>query len=251
MSSSSTHGRRRAQPSSDQVATSRPRPSSHRAEPAATHGRRRAEATPKNALRNNAPARRPNSATARMGAVAAAGALLVTLGAVDHNATQAEATSQAAAEVNLASISVPSTQRLSFAASGITSNKAPTATPNNIAGSSTDVKVLGANGGPVNDPAAAKAYAATQLASFGWGNDQMACLLPLWTRESDWTTTAENSSSLAYGIAQSLPAEKMDIAGNDWRNNYQTQIKWGLSYIKDRYGSPCGAWSHETSIGWY
>ena len=64
-------------------------------------------------------------------------------------------------------------------------------------------------------------------------------------------TTAENPSSLAYGIAQSLPAEKMDSVGSDWKTNYQTQVKWGLGYIKDRYSSPCGAWAHETSIGWY
>jgi hypothetical protein len=79
----------------------------------------------------------------------------------------------------------------------------------------------------------------------------MSCLLPLWNRESDWTTTAENPSSQAYGIAQSLPAEKMNSVGDDWKTNYQTQVKWGLGYIKDRYSSPCGAWQHETSIGWY
>jgi hypothetical protein len=186
----------------------------------------------------------------RLGAVAAAGALLITLGATEQSAP-ADASPQLASAAIAGPISVPSDLTLHFDRAAVGSAKAPTATPNAVTGSSSTVQVLGANGGPVNDPAAAKAYAATQLAAFGWGQDQMTCLLPLWTRESDWTTTAENASSLAYGISQALPAEKMDSAGNDWRNNYQTQIKWGLGYIKDRYGNPCGAWGHETAIGWY
>jgi hypothetical protein len=30
-----------------------------------------------------------------------------------------------------------------------------------------------------------------------------------------------------------------------------TQIRCGLGYIKGTYGSPCGAWAHEESAGWY
>ena len=30
-----------------------------------------------------------------------------------------------------------------------------------------------------------------------------------------------------------------------------TQITWGLRYIRDTYGSPCAAWSHEQATGWY
>ena len=30
-----------------------------------------------------------------------------------------------------------------------------------------------------------------------------------------------------------------------------TQIKWGLSYIAARYGSPCAANSFKLSNGWY
>jgi len=140
---------------------------------------------------------------------------------------------------------------MSFTRTEVKSSSAGTPSAPSVGSSSSSVKSLGANGGEIDDPTGAQAYAATQLASFGWGQDQMACLVPLWNRESDWTTTAENPSSLAYGIAQSLPAEKMDSVGNDWKTNYQTQVKWGLGYIKDRYSSPCGAWAHETSIGWY
>ena len=30
-----------------------------------------------------------------------------------------------------------------------------------------------------------------------------------------------------------------------------TQIRWGMRYIRARYGSPERAWDHEISVGWY
>ncbi|MEW1807275.1 hypothetical protein [Pseudarthrobacter sp. NPDC080039] len=103
----------------------------------------------------------------------------------------------------------------------------------------------------INDPAGAQAYAAGQLSSFGWGPDQMQCLQTLWTKESDWTTTATNASSGAYGIVQSLPAEKMATFGADYLTNYRTQINWGLDYIKKSYQSPCGALNFHLAHNWY
>ncbi|NYD78716.1 hypothetical protein [Arthrobacter cupressi] len=103
----------------------------------------------------------------------------------------------------------------------------------------------------VNDPAGAQAYAASLLSSFGWGPGEMDSLRILWTKESDWTTTATNASSGAYGIVQSLPAEKMASEGADWQTNYKTQIRWGLKYIKERYGSPSAALSFHYANNWY
>ena len=70
-------------------------------------------------------------------------------------------------------------------------------------------------------------------------------------RESRWDYRAMNPSSGAYGIPQSLPGSKMASAGSDWRTNPVTQIRWGLGYIAVRYGTPCGAWAHSESVGWY
>lgn len=112
-------------------------------------------------------------------------------------------------------------------------------------------KAKAAKPAAVNDPAGAQAYAASQLASYGWAPDQMQCLKTLWTKESDWKTTATNSSSGAYGIVQSLPAEKMASAGADYLTNYRTQINWGLDYIQERYQSPCGALNFHYANNWY
>lgn len=85
----------------------------------------------------------------------------------------------------------------------------------------------------------------------GWGGEQFQCLDSLWTKESDWTPTADNPTSDAYGIPQSLPGEKMAADGADWATNPLTQISWGLTYIRDVYGSPCGAWAHSRATDWY
>jgi hypothetical protein len=89
------------------------------------------------------------------------------------------------------------------------------------------------------------------LGNYGWGDDQFGCLVSLWNKESGWNYQAHNRSSGAYGIPQALPGSKMGSAGADWQTNPATQIAWGLGYISGRYGSPCGAWSHSQSTGWY
>ncbi len=102
-----------------------------------------------------------------------------------------------------------------------------------------------------NDPADAQAFAWSMLASYGFGQEQNSCLLWLWNRESNWRTNAYNPAGPAYGIPQSLPGSKMAAVGADWRTNYRTQVTWGILYIIDRYDTPCGAWAHSESVGWY
>ncbi|WP_374968343.1 lytic transglycosylase domain-containing protein [Terrabacter sp. BE26] len=92
------------------------------------------------------------------------------------------------------------------------------------------------------------------MADHGWSSDaQYNCLVNLWNGESDWRWSAENPSSGAYGIPQSLPASKMSQFGADYRTNPLTQIKWGLWYIEMSYGNPCNAWStwQARSPHWY
>lgn len=105
----------------------------------------------------------------------------------------------------------------------------------------------------VASPAEAQAYASSVLGNYGWGGDQFGCLVSLWNGESGWRVNAYNTDSGAYGIPQSLPANKMDSVGTDWRTNAATQITWGLIYISDRYGTPCNALSSwdARSPHWY
>lgn len=97
-----------------------------------------------------------------------------------------------------------------------------------------------------------KAYAKqTMKAKYGWNKKQHGCLVKLWNHESGWKVNAHNSSSGAHGIPQALPGKKMASAGPNWKSNPHTQIKWGLKYIKGRYGTPCSALSAWNRKGWY
>lgn len=118
----------------------------------------------------------------------------------------------------------------------------------NVVSSRSETPVRGAVTGSV---AEYQAYAKQRVYDYGWSDADFNALVNLWNRESGWSVTNRNRSSGAYGIPQALPASKMSSAGSDYLTNYKTQINWGLSYIKSRYGSPSNAWSSFRSKGWY
>ncbi|MFI9047617.1 transglycosylase SLT domain-containing protein [Streptomyces sp. NPDC053427] len=89
------------------------------------------------------------------------------------------------------------------------------------------------------------------LARSMMASDQFQCFSNIVDHESGWNYRATNASSGAYGLVQALPGSKMSSAGSDWQTNPATQIKWGLNYMNDRYGSPCGAWSFWQANSWY
>ncbi|MBA2560455.1 MAG: transglycosylase SLT domain-containing protein [Propionibacteriales bacterium] len=89
------------------------------------------------------------------------------------------------------------------------------------------------------------------LSDYGWSSDQFSCLNEIYLHESGWDPSAANPSSGAYGIPQALPGDKMASYGADWQTNPTTQLQWGLAYIQDRYGTPCGAWGFWQSNNWY
>ncbi len=96
-----------------------------------------------------------------------------------------------------------------------------------------------------------KTLARALMPQFGMSASEFGCLESLWTKESGWNVRADNPTSSAYGIPQALPGSKMSSAGPNWESNAETQIRWGLGYIKSRYGSPCAAWSYQQGAGWY
>ena len=120
-----------------------------------------------------------------------------------------------------------------------TSTTAPTSTSTTSSGSSTGL-------GIGDTPTEAKALAETIVPS-----GQFACFANIISRESSWNIYATNPSSGAYGLGQALPGYKMASMGSEWRNSALIQIKWALSYMTGRYGSPCAAWTFWQAHNWY
>lgn len=97
-------------------------------------------------------------------------------------------------------------------------------------------------------PEAAKSYAQTQLHKYNWNSKyQWACLVQLWTNESNWRPNAKNHQAVkmlidgkwvkfyAGGIPQRL--------GLNPKASVQEQIRVGFDYVLARYGTPCKALS--------
>jgi hypothetical protein len=137
------------------------------------------------------------------------------------------------------SYGLASTQTISFARGGF----------NIVTGS--DATALFVPDAELPAPGTSKQFALGLLLDMGYDSEQYSCIVKLWDRESNWRVNAVNKSSGAYGIPQALPGNKMASEGEDWLTNAQTQIRWGLNYIKGRYGSPCGALAHSNKFGWY
>ena len=89
------------------------------------------------------------------------------------------------------------------------------------------------------------------LNEYGFSEKEYKCLNRLWTKESNWNYKARNKNSGAHGIAQALPASKMNVVSTDWRTNPVTQIRWGLRYISIRYETPCKALAKHKRSNYY
>src|SRR5258708_3854601 len=112
---------------------------------------------------------------------------------------------------------------------------------------------LGPKPGPQSKDALKNQATGKLLAArYGWSPPQSQSewdsLVALWDGESGWSTTAANPSG-AYGIPQALPGSKMAQFGRKWKTSAVIQIRWGLWYIEQRYGSPSAAWAHEQQFG--
>jgi hypothetical protein len=87
------------------------------------------------------------------------------------------------------------------------------------------------------------------LPEFGFSSDEFSCLDALYVSESNWRIDADNPTSSAYGIPQALTS--MHDLPSDYYTSAEAQIRWGLGYIQDAYGTPCSAWSFKQSNNWY
>ncbi len=89
------------------------------------------------------------------------------------------------------------------------------------------------------------------LPEFGFSEAEFGCLDALWVSESDWDPTADNPTSTAYGIPQALTGGTHDNLPADYMTNPASQIRWGLGYIAESYGTPCAAWEFKQANDWY
>lgn len=101
-------------------------------------------------------------------------------------------------------------------------------------------------------------YAGKKLVERGFtDSSELACLIKIWDKESNWRPDAANPTSSARGIPQMM----MNIHfGADWETNAKgkaylstpsIQIDVGLDYIQGRYNSPCNAWAIWQTQSWY
>ncbi|MFE0038278.1 transglycosylase SLT domain-containing protein [Streptomyces sp. NPDC059015] len=111
--------------------------------------------------------------------------------------------------------------------------------------------LLGAAGAVMGTTSTASAATPQEIAKQMMPAAQFQCFDKIVSHESNWDHTATNASSGAYGLVQALPGGKMASAGADWKTNPKTQIEWGLDYMNERYGSPCGAWNFWQANHWY
>jgi hypothetical protein len=98
--------------------------------------------------------------------------------------------------------------------------------------------------------APAGSYQDYAMSKLGGSGGEFGCLENLWGKESGWNPNAQNPSSTAYGIPQFLDSTWGGTGIAKTSDGYR-QIDAGLIYIDSRYGSPCGAWAHSQSTGWY
>ena len=83
-----------------------------------------------------------------------------------------------------------------------------------------------------------KQYAKSQLSL-----SEYKCIERLYTLESNWRQAAYNPSG-AYGIPQLKNKLIQHMSGID-------QVRYGIKYIRHRYGNACIALQHMHSKGWH
>lgn len=82
---------------------------------------------------------------------------------------------------------------------------------------------------------------------YGWGSGaEWSALSKIIQKESSWNPNAANPSSSARGLFQ-----KMTSAHGPVESTAGGQAKWGLNYIKGRYGSPSRALAFHNRNNWY
>jgi hypothetical protein len=86
---------------------------------------------------------------------------------------------------------------------------------------------------------------AEEMVASHFGAGQFKAFSAIVQHESGWNPEAVNKSSGACGLGQALPCSKMAD------KSIEGQLKWMISYISNRYGTPSHAWKFWQNKGWY
>lgn len=121
------------------------------------------------------------------------------------------------------------------------------AAPRPSAGSPNSLDSLA--GAPKN-PGDVVAMGRRLAAKYGYTGNEWDALYELWRRESGWNPSADNPTSSAFGIPQALTGTH-DVSSRYMAGDPRAQIKWGLNYIRQRYGSPSKALAFWDENNWY
>ena len=78
-----------------------------------------------------------------------------------------------------------------------------------------------------------------------FGENEVQAMFNLINRESGFNPNALNNTSGACGLFQALPCSK--LGGLE----VNSQVNWGIGYIKQRYGTPTQAWNFWLTHNWY
>lgn len=108
--------------------------------------------------------------------------------------------------------------------------------------------VFGGGGGSTTVPDEGVAKAVQNVAAnYGWDEGQQwQSLRWLIDKESSWNPNAANPTSSARGLFQ-----KMTSIHGPLESTVEGQARWGLNYIKNRYGDPISAQRWHRSHNWY
>src|SRR5699024_1565271 len=84
-------------------------------------------------------------------------------------------------------------------------------------------------------------------AGYGWdAGAQWAAIDSIVKKESSWVMKAKSPSSSAQGVFQQMTSIHGPV-----ESTAAGQAKWGLNYIKGRYGSPVAAWDFHKKHNYY
>lgn len=114
-----------------------------------------------------------------------------------------------------------------------------------------------AQGGPLigDTPAEAKALARRMARKRGYSGADWRQLKYIIDNESGWDYQADNPTSTAVGIPQTMASVHLGGVGSaeyqHFMANPKAQLKWLFDYISGRYGGVSGAYEHKQETGWY